>query len=60
MRDSGRFVIEDAAHAPGAELHRKRAARSVMLDCLIVYPTKIMTTGEGGMLVTDGKSIGEC
>lgn len=52
MNDSGRFVIEDAAHAPGAELGGKRAGSFSDAGCFSFYPTKIMTTGEGGMLVT--------
>lgn len=52
MHDSGRFVIEDAAHAPGAELDGKRAGSLGDAGCFSFYPTKIMTTGEGGMLVT--------
>jgi dTDP-4-amino-4,6-dideoxygalactose transaminase len=52
MQASGRFVIEDAAHAPGAELNGKRAGSLADAACFSFFPTKIMTTGEGGMLVT--------
>ena len=57
MNDSGRFVIEDAAHAPGAELNGKRAGSFSDAGCFSFYPTKIMTTGEGGMLVTHREDI---
>ena len=57
MQESGRFVIEDAAHAPGAELNGKRAGSLADAGCFSFYPTKIMTTGEGGMLVTDREDI---
>ena len=57
MRDSGRFVIEDAAHAPGAELNGQKAGSLGDAGCFSFYPTKIMTTGEGGMLVTDPEDI---
>lgn len=57
MHDSGRFVIEDAAHAPGAELAGKRAGSFADAGCFSFYPTKIMTTGEGGMLVTDREDV---
>ena len=57
MRDSGRFVIEDAAHAPGAELNGKRTGNLADAGCFSFYPTKIMTTGEGGMLVTNREDI---
>ena len=52
MHASGRFVIEDAAHAPGAELDGKRAGSLGDAGCFSFYPTKIITTGEGGMAVT--------
>lgn len=57
MHDSGRFVIEDAAHAPGAELNGKRAGSLADAGCFSFYPTKIMTTGEGGMLVTHREDV---
>jgi len=57
MQESGRFVIEDAAHAPGAELNGKRAGSLADAGCFSFYPTKIMTTGEGGMLVTHREDI---
>jgi dTDP-4-amino-4,6-dideoxygalactose transaminase len=57
MRESGRFVIEDAAHAPGAELNGQRAGSLADAGCFSFYPTKIMTTGEGGMLVTNREDI---
>jgi perosamine synthetase len=57
MRGSGRFVIEDAAHAPGAELDGRKAGSLGDVGCFSFYPTKIMTTGEGGMVVTARKDI---
>lgn len=59
MRNSGRFVIEDAAHAPGAELDGHRAGSFADAGCFSFYPTKIMTTGEGGMLVTDRQDVAD-
>jgi dTDP-4-amino-4,6-dideoxygalactose transaminase len=57
MRNRGRFVIEDAAHSPGAVLNNCRAGSIGDAGCFSFYPTKIMTTGEGGMLVTDREDI---
>jgi perosamine synthetase len=57
MNEWGRFVIEDAAHAPGAELNGKLAGSFSDAGCFSFYPTKIMTTGEGGMLVTHREDI---
>ena len=57
MRESGRFVIEDAAHAPGAELDGRKAGSLGDAGCFSFYPTKVMTTGEGGMVVTAREDI---
>ena len=59
MHDSGRFVIEDAAHAPGAELDGKRAGSFGDAGCFSFYPTKIITTGEGGMAVTAREDLAQ-
>jgi len=59
MRSSGRFVIEDAAHAPGAQLNGRFAGSFGDAGCFSFYPTKIITTGEGGMLVTGRSDIAE-
>ena len=59
MHASGRFVIEDAAHAPGAELNGRRAGSFADAGCFSFYPTKVITTGEGGMLVTNRNDIAE-
>ncbi len=45
-------VIEDACQAHGAEYKGKKAG-SFGTGCFSFYPTKNMTTGEGGMITTD-------
>lgn len=49
-------VIEDAAHAIGAE-YRGRKIGSQGTACFSFYPTKNMTTGEGGAICTDDDEI---
>ncbi len=51
--DHDLVLIEDAAQAHGAEYHGKRAGSLADLACFSFYPTKNMTTGEGGMVTTD-------
>lgn len=46
-------VIEDAAEAHGAEYKGKRCGSLGALGCFSFYANKIITTGEGGMVVTD-------
>ena len=58
-RDRGIPVIEDAAQAHGAEYHGRKAGRLGDTACFSFYPTKNMTTGEGGMILTDDDGLAE-
>jgi len=53
------YVIEDAAEAHGAEYKGKRAGGLGDVGCFSFYGNKIITTGEGGMLVTNNRRIKE-
>lgn len=55
-RSRGIVLIEDAAQAHGAE-HQGRRVGSFATGCFSFYPTKNMTTGEGGMITTDDDEI---
>lgn len=57
--DRGLVLIEDAAQAHGAEYRGKRAGSLADLACFSFYPTKNMTTGEGGMVTTDDAALAE-
>jgi len=48
-------VIEDAAEALGAEYQGKKLGSLGHLCVFAFYPNKQMTTGEGGMVVTNNK-----
>jgi perosamine synthetase len=58
-RSRGLAVIEDAAEAHGAECHGRRAGGIGTLGCFSFYANKIVTTGEGGMVVTDDNILAE-
>lgn len=49
-------LIEDACQAHGAEF-KGRKVGSYGIGCFSFYPTKNMTTGEGGMITTDDEEI---
>jgi dTDP-4-amino-4,6-dideoxygalactose transaminase len=51
-------LIEDACQAHGAEYKGKKAG-SFGTGCFSFYPTKNMTTGEGGMITTNDAGIAE-
>ena len=51
------LVIEDAAQAHGAEYKGRKVGTLGDVACFSFYPTKNMTTGEGGMITTDNEEI---
>lgn len=53
----GLYLVEDAAEAHGAEWKGRRAGSIGDVGCFSFYANKIITTGEGGMLVTDNPDI---
>lgn len=52
-------VIEDAAQAHGAEYKNKKVGSLGDAGCFSFYPTKNMTTSEGGIITTNDKEIAE-
>lgn len=52
-RKKGLWLVEDAAHAHGSSLNGVRAGAFGMAGSFSFYPTKVMTCGEGGMIVTN-------
>ena len=53
------YIVEDAAHAPGAEINGKKLGTLGDIGCFSFFSNKNMTTGEGGMVVTDNDDIAE-
>ncbi len=53
----GFFVIEDCAQAHGAEYKGKKVGSFGDIGIFSTYATKNMTTGEGGILVTNRREI---
>lgn len=50
-------VIEDAAHSVGAVYKRRPVGSIAPLTCFSFYPTKNMTTAEGGMVTTGDEAL---
>jgi len=53
----GLYVIEDAAHAPGAEYRGKKCGLIGDVGCFSFFSNKNLVTGEGGMVVTRDKAL---
>jgi perosamine synthetase len=53
------FVIEDCAEAHGARFNGKKAGSMGIIGCYSFYGNKILTTGEGGMCVTNSIEIAD-
>lgn len=52
-------VLEDACQSHGAEYRGKKVGSIGDAGCFSFYPTKNMTTGEGGMVTTDDDGVAE-
>lgn len=64
----GLKIIEDAAQAHGVEYYSEHGSQKVgwnkcgsfgHLSCFSFYANKVVTTGEGGMIVTDDKQLAQ-
>jgi perosamine synthetase len=53
------YVIEDAAEAHGAEYKGKKVGGIGDVGCFSFYGNKIITTGEGGMVITNNRKIAQ-
>lgn len=56
-RNNNLFLIEDAAHAHGASLFGKPAGSFGDAAAFSFFPTKVITSGEGGVIVTDNEDV---
>jgi perosamine synthetase len=53
------FVIEDCAQAHGALYKGKKVGSLGHMGCFSFYANKVITTGEGGMLITNDARLAE-
>jgi perosamine synthetase len=58
-KDHNLKIVEDSAHAIGSTFEGKKAGSFGFTGCFSFYPTKCMTTGEGGMVTTDDDKAAE-
>ena len=50
-------LVEDAAHAHGATIDGRKAGSLGLAGSFSFFSTKVITTGEGGMITTDDEKI---
>ncbi len=58
-REHGLYVIEDCAQAVGAEYKGRKVGTIGDIAAFSFYQTKNLTTGEGGMVVTNSDELAE-
>ena len=56
-RKNNLVIVEDCAHAIGTKYNRKHVGNFGISGCFSFYPTKNMTTIEGGMIICNSKKI---
>lgn len=52
-------IVEDCAEAHGARWNNKRVGSFGIISCFSFYGNKVITTGEGGMCITDSEELYE-
>ncbi len=53
------YIVGDAAQAHGAKYNDKMIGSYGDMECFSFYPTKNMTTGEGGIITTNNEELAE-
>lgn len=56
-REHGLLVLEDSACSLGTMLHGKHEGAFGNMSCISFHPRKSITTGEGGMILTDDSAL---
>ena len=57
--DNNLYIVEDCAEAHGAEWKGKKVGSFGIISCFSFFGNKVVTTGEGGMCVTDSRELNE-
>ncbi len=53
------ILVEDAAHTPGSKYKGRNCGSFGLASAFSFYPTKVMTSGEGGIVVTNSEEVYE-
>ena len=58
-KENNLFVVEDCAEAHGAEWKGKKVGAFGIISCFSFFGNKVITTGEGGMCLTNSKELND-
>lgn len=58
-KSKGIFLYEDAAHAHGSSLNKKHAGEFGIAAGFSLFATKVITSGEGGIILTNNSEINQ-
>lgn len=58
-RQNNLIIFEDASHAVGASINGIKAGNLGLAGCFSLFATKIITSGEGGIITTNDKEFAE-
>lgn len=56
-KEHGLYVVEDCAEAHGAEWNERKMGSFGIISCFSFFGNKVITTGEGGMCITNSKEL---
>jgi dTDP-4-amino-4,6-dideoxygalactose transaminase len=59
-RDRNLCLIEDCAHAHGCSIDGQQAGTLGIAGGFSFFPTKVLTSGEGGMVTTNDEALAHC
>jgi perosamine synthetase len=58
-RNHNLYIVEDCAEAHGAEWKHKKVGSFGIISCFSFFGNKVITTGEGGMCVTNNRELND-
>lgn len=53
------YIVEDCAEAHGAEWNHRKVGSFGIISCFSFFGNKVITTGEGGMCITNSKELND-
>lgn len=56
-RKHGLYLVSDACHSLGARYNDRKVGTLADITCFSFHPSKLITTGEGGMVTTNNKKF---